>query len=33
VFNFRLGEAGCAILVTTRVQDVVFHLEPPHTTP
>ncbi len=29
VFNFRLGEADCAILVTTRVQDVVFHLEPP----
>ncbi len=29
VFNFRLGESQCAMLVTTRVQEVVFHLEPP----
>jgi hypothetical protein len=29
VFNFRLGECHCAMLVTTRVQEVVFHLEPP----
>ena len=29
VFNFRLGECHCAMLITTRVQDVVFHLEPP----
>jgi hypothetical protein len=31
VFNFRLGECHCAMLITTRVQEVVFHLEPvPH---
>lgn len=29
VFNFRLGESQCAMLITTRVQEVVFHLEPP----
>ncbi len=29
VFNFRLGECQCAMLITTRVQEVIFHLEPP----
>ena len=29
IFNFRLYEGNCAMLVTTRVQEVVFHLEPP----
>ncbi len=31
VFAFKLGESHCAMLITTRVQEVTFHLgAPPH---